>query len=870
MSPRLFFCVLASLAQLAQAASATEWFVDQKGNDSWSGRQFAVPSSGNEGPFATLERARSAVREARAAGDTSQQTVSVRAGTYRVREAFTLGKADSGENGSPVIWRAFPGEEPVFNGTVVLEGWAPWKNGIFKAALPKASKGVRQLLLKGERQTLARYPNATPEDPVAGGWAFADGPQWPMYADIPGEDKRTLQVRPPDWRPWAKPSQVELCIFPRYNWWNNRVRVQAVDPVSYKVTLAGDCSYAIRNGDRFFLQNALEELDTPGEWYADAEEGALYFWPPTGSKPEEATPVMAQSLVKFEPGAHDIVWQGFIMEGCDASAIVLTETRRCVVENNLIRAVGDWNGHGVSVSKGVENRVRYNKLEQIGNTAITLNGGDIPSLTEANNVAEHNEIHHFGVYYKQGVGVSLSGVGNRALHNHIHHGPRFGINHSGNRNEIAFNHIHDVCLETEDTGAIYSNGRDWITPRGTNINYNFIHDVPGFSMHNGKAVTPNFAWGIYLDDNSSGVNVFGNIVTKCGRGGMHAHGARDCFVENNIFLDNRDWQIDFHGWTTQQKFWERHLPEMVKGYESMAGSEAWKSVRGMDLHPNDAPLPDGLTMRGNRFEKNIVVSPKQEVPVVSILRVPFTHNTFDSNLYWTPGGSVIMGFQSAGPNEGDNLLTPFSGEPGEMPKGWRWSTKPAGNPLATMARDVNGVNSLQISADDADSKKVQPLVFGNDIDLEPGATYRLSAKVRATVPEKAALGMQSFVSKVYFWMSPKSEVEVSNEWKNLEWVFEVPAPGKPNWVEQMKWFSPRIGWRCNNGQLEVADLQLHRASPKTEWDSWRTNGVDAHSVVADPLWDDAAIFSLQKNSPAWLLGFQPIPFEQIGPQNKKP
>ena len=870
MSPRSLICVLASLAQLAQAACATEWFVDQKGNDSWSGRQPATPTSGTEGPFATLDRARSAVREARATGDTSQQIVSVRAGTYRVREAFTLGKADSGEDGSPVVWRAFPGEKPVLNGTVVLEGWTPLKNGIFKATFPKTSKGVRQLLLNGERQTLARYPNATPEDPVAGGWAFADGPQWPMYADIPGEDKRTLQVRPPDWRPWAKPSQVELCIFPRFNWWNNRVRVQSVDPTSNKVTLAGDCSYPIRNGDRFFFQNALEELDIPGEWYADTEEGTLYFWPPAGSKPEEATPVVAQSLVKMEQGAHDIVWQGFIMEGCDASAIVLAETRRCIVENNWIRAAGEWNGHGVSVSKGVENRVRYNKFEQIGNTAITLNGGDVPTLTDANNMAEHNEIHHFGVYYKQGVGVSLSGVGNKALHNHIHHGPRFGINHNGNRNEIAFNHIHDVCLETEDTGAIYSNGRDWITPRGTNINYNFIHDVPGFSMHNGKAVTPNFAWGIYLDDNSGGVNVFGNIVTKCGRGGMHAHGARDCIVENNIFFDNRDWQVDFHGWTTQQKFWERHLPEMVKGYESMAGKEAWKNMRGMDLHPNEAPLPDGLTMRGNRFEKNIVVSPKQEVPVVSILRVPFTHNTFDSNLYWTPGGMVLTGFQSAGPNEGDNLLEPFLGEPGELPKGWRWSTKPTGHPLAALARDANGVTSLQISADDADSKKVQPLVFGTEINLEPGTTYRLSARVRATVPGKAALSMQSFISKVYFWMSPKSEVEVSNDWKNLEWVFEVPAPGKPNWVEQMKRFSPRIGWRCNNGQLEVADLQLHRASPKTEWDSWRANGVDAHSVVADPLWDDAQIFSLQKNSPAWQLGFQQIPFEEIGPQNKRP
>jgi hypothetical protein len=39
----------------------------------------------------------------------------------------------------------------------------------------------------------------------------------------------------------------------------------------------------------------------------------------------------------------------------------------------------------------------------------------------------------------------------------------------------------------------------------------------------------------------------------------------DCVVENNIFTGNKDWQVDFHGWTTQQNFWGRHLPAMVTG-----------------------------------------------------------------------------------------------------------------------------------------------------------------------------------------------------------------------------------------------------------------------------------------------------------------
>jgi parallel beta-helix repeat protein len=869
MSRRSLALTTLVLSLFSQPALPSEWFVAPNGNDAWSGRQPEAHSGSNDGPFLTFERARKALRDSRVAGDTTQQIVSVRAGTYQLSEAFVLEKADSGTEGAPTVWQAFAGEQPVISGATSVKGWTPWKDGIFKAPLEKmgAGKSVRQLLLHGKRQTLARYPNADPADPVAGGWAFADGQPWPMYADIPGEDKRTLQVRPQDWRSWAKPEQLEVFVFPRYNWWNSRVRVQSVDATARKVTLSGDCAYAIRHGDRYFIQNALEELDTPGEWYADPTEKTLYFWPPAGTVPEDATPVVAQTLLKIEAGAHDLVWSGFIMEASDSNAVRLNDTARCVLKKNWIRAVADWSASGISVTGGSNNLLDHNRLEQIGGTAISLSGGDIPTLTEANNTAQNNEISEFGIFFKQGVGIALSGVGNRALHNHIHHGPRFGVLHSGNRNEISFNHIHDVCLETEDTGAIYSGGRDWITPRGTKIAYNFIHDVPGFSMHDGHAVTPNFAWGIYLDDNSGGADVFGNIIARCGRGGMHGHGARDCVVQNNIFFGNKDWQVDFHGWTILQDYWPRHMPTMTKGYEAVAQLPAWKNMRGMDIPPKDVPLPDGLTMRGNRFEKNIVVSDKAETPVLSILRVPFSHNVFDSNLYWTPGGVVRTGFQTAGPDEGDNLIPPLSGESGAMPAGWHWSTKPDGTPQAQLIRAEKTDAIFRITCEGAASNKTQMLLAGGSLQLVPGASYRLRAKMRASQPGRATLAMQSFVPKAFFWNSPKGDSDISENWTERESVFEVPSPGKPGWNAEMKHFSVRIGWRCNSGALELCDIALHRVTPNSEWDSWRANGVDSKSLIADPLWTDRERFILSPESPAWKLGFERIPVEQIGPQN---
>ena len=268
MDKRTLFPLLL-LASSCVPVLAADWFVSPSGSDLWSGRLAAADAAGKDGPFATLEKARAAIRLSRSAGDSGAQTVHVREGVYRSTDAFRLEAQDSGSATAPVTWRAFEGEKPVISGAVPLEGWTTWKGEIQRAPLGAAAKlkgGVRQLLLGGARQTLARYPNADAQDPVGGGWAFAAGKAWPMYADIPGEDKRTLEVRAADWRVWAKPGQVELTVFPRYNWWNSRARVRTADPGARKIMLESDCSYAIRDGDRYFFQNALEELDAPGEW----------------------------------------------------------------------------------------------------------------------------------------------------------------------------------------------------------------------------------------------------------------------------------------------------------------------------------------------------------------------------------------------------------------------------------------------------------------------------------------------------------------------------------------------------------------------------------------------------------------------------
>ena len=65
----------------------------------------------------------------------------------------------------------------------------------------------------------------------------------------------------------------------------------------------------------------------------------------------------------------------------------------------------------------------------------------------------------------------------------------------------------------------------------------------------------------------------------------------------------------------------------------------------------------------------------------------------------------------------------------------------------------------------------------------------------------------------------------------------------------------------------VDDVVLQEAELMNPWESWQAAGQDKHSLVADPRFVDAEHddYRLRPDSPAWKLGFKPIPVEKIGP-----
>lgn len=838
----------------ATTAGAVEFFVSPIGNDAAAGTQ--------EQPFATLARARDEARKHR----DEPRIITLRGGLYELPSGIALGVEDGG-----TTWRAFEKEVPILVGGVAVSGWKPWRDGIVQVEMK--AKEVRQLFFAGKRQPLARYPNFDAKNPYGGGWAYADGEMWPMYAEKEEENRHTVAVKAQDWRTWEHPEDVEVFSFPRYNWWNDITRVKSVDAEKRTVTLVKDGSYAMRGNDRYYFQGALEELDAAGEWHFDRRKQVLYFKPPAALDSAVTIPT-TRDIVKIE-GAEKVTIRGLTFECADGAAVVMTKTNGCRVVACTIRNVGDFGGNGGNVNGGTDNGVIGCDIHDTGRSGVSLSGGETKTLASAGNFVENCYIHHVGVFYKQGVGVGLGGVGQRVSHCLIHDTPRFAIMFSGNSHVLEYNHMRHLALETEDVGATYCGGRDWISPRGTIIRHNFIHDVLGYGW-NGKWTSPYFAWGIYLDDNSGGVDVIGNIVARCGRSLMHGHSARDCRVENNIFVEGGLRQWEFNGWTTQHRFWTSHLESMVKGYESVVKEPAWRFLRGMQFHPTDIPDAEGRVMSGNVFQRNIIAWKNPEARALNVVAFNPDRNVFDHNLYWHHGQTMLTGVRKSGRVVSGNLAPNpgfENGELGEFPTDWQWQIRPKPDSVAMLTED-GGKRVLRIDASfNAEKERDnQPIVVSTPVELKPGGSYRLRARMRTDREAgKAALMLQFYVGPKggkpgHFWASSPAEAKVTAHWQDFEFAFSIPAKGERGWHEAMQKFRVRIDWPTREGSLFADDVVLEQTESLDEWTSWQTMG-DKHSVIADPkfLVPEKDDYRLAPDSPAWALGFQPIPVEKIGP-----
>lgn len=563
--------------------------VATNGSDAWSGLLAEPDRNGTDGPLATVAGARDKLRRLRREQRLSGPVqVLIHGGLYEVAESIVFEQSDLGTADTPVSYAAADDGEVVLAGGLRLSHFEPWQGKVLRMDLRQTGHSglsFRQLFYNGVRQSIARFPNFDHENPYGGGWLYTDGEPVSMYEPGHGT-KRRIVCEGLKGKKWARPEQAEVFIYPRYNWINDRLPVAAFDPDTGEIILGKDASYEVYPGDRFYVQNIAEELDAPGEWYLDELNETLYFYPPDDNWQDAIVTVsLCEHLIEVrgpadpgvDPYTEKITWtdrdlsmrlmqdpddiqrgylrfQGLTFDGCGGCAVYARNVRSIQVLGCTVRNTG---AVGVMVIGGAECEVRDCDIYETGNHGIYLSGGlryPFRGLYKScGHEAVNNYIHHIGVYQKSSAGVSINGVGIAVRHNYIHDGPRWGITSRGNDNAIEYNYIRHVDIETSDTAAIYLVDRDW-SMRGTKIRFNKIHDILGYHFADGVWHSPAYAFGIYLDDWTSGVEVYGNLTYRTPRAGMYIHAGKDNVVENNMFLQTTGEGAYFRRWDSPKEY----------------------------------------------------------------------------------------------------------------------------------------------------------------------------------------------------------------------------------------------------------------------------------------------------------------------------
>ena len=419
----------------------------------------------------------------------------------------------SGKAGSPIVIGAFDtGKRPVITGLTTLAKWVAMGGGIYECFNPAFGSSLNVVLINDAAQPMGRYPNKgyLTIDSHSGKKSITDN----NLSAAPGWKGAELVIRSSHW------------VINRF-----LIKSHSRNTLHYSGTAEP------RNRFGYFIQNSIKTLDQQGEWYYNSYSKKISMYFGSGSpKSYNITAGSVNSLI-YSSGKSYVVFDNLTLKGANRYGVNVNKGNRFIFKNCDILFSGI---DGVKVSRHL-----YFTFEN-SNVLNSYNNG-INAVSNDNAIIKNNIVRN--TYYVAGMGQSgdAQGAGIRigrsglAQNNQVIKSGYIGIQFGGDYSVVKNNYIDSFCFVKDDGGAIYTyNGRANKTLKGRKVTGNIV--LNGIGAPEGTDITISDAEGIYMDDNTNGVEITGNTVANCHRGFLF-HNSRRITANNNTLFNNVEGQL---------------------------------------------------------------------------------------------------------------------------------------------------------------------------------------------------------------------------------------------------------------------------------------------------------------------------------------
>ena len=345
---------------------------------------------------------------------------------------------------------------------------------------------------------------------------------------------------------------------------------------------------------RIFFFNAIEALDTVGEYYIDKQAAKLYLIPCDDFENAEIVIPSCQDQafidmsyanyvtfdnIDFKYGWHDAI--DFWGVGVE-------------IKNSEISCLF---GNGIT-SHGHDNLFDHCKVHDVGERGIYI-GSDyfrvdhqLTDLTEVTNC----EFYGWGLkdnWCKNALNIEFDGT--RVANNYFHDGECGAIAIVGD-SLIEYNVFTEINTITQDNGAVHSGGCE--TRCNRVVRYNYLYNC--------------YSNGLYWDGFSSHDKIYGNLLVNIGNGdytaiqgyGVVINGGFNQTVENNVFLNCYSAAVSVctrHMWPDTNIDWNdidrvRYVPTVKLRIPEML---FYNRLVGDTVDPDSATSPGYMVCQNN-------------------------------------------------------------------------------------------------------------------------------------------------------------------------------------------------------------------------------------------------------------------------------